>query len=71
LSELHFSSVLEVTGQALIEKHRKLVKEMFVKKLSLESKNKQLKETKSQELIKRKSLLEKKDFREKILTYTK
>lgn len=71
LSELHFSWVLEVTGQALIEKHRKLVKEMFVKKLSLENKNKQLKETKSQELIKRKSLLEKKDFREKILTYTK
>lgn len=71
LSELHFSSVLEVTGQALIEKHRKLVKEMFIKKLNLESKNKELKTNKSQELVKRKSLLEKKDFREKILKYTK
>lgn len=71
LSELHFSSIMEVTGQSLIEKHRKLVKELFVKKLELEKKNTQLKKDKKEELIKRKSLLEKKDFREKILEYTK
>lgn len=71
LSQLHFSSVLEVTGQTLVEKHRKMIKELFVKKLDLEKKNKEVKETQSQELIKRRSLLEKRDFREKILTYTK
>lgn len=71
LSELHFSSVLEVTGQSLVEQYRRLVKELFVKKLDLEKKNKNLKTSKSQELIKRKALLEKKEFREKILDYTK
>lgn len=71
LSELHFSSVLEVTGQSLVEQYRRLVKELFVKKLDLEKKNKNLKENKSQELVKRKSLLEKKEFRQKILDYTK
>jgi len=71
LSEIHFSSIIEVTWQQLIEKHRKLVKEMFVKKLNLEKKTKELKEIKSQELIKRKSQLEKRNFREKILAYTK
>jgi|GEM_PF-6338644 len=44
---------------------------MFVKKLNLEKKTKELKEIKSQELIKRKSQLEKRNFREKILAYTK
>lgn len=71
LSEIHFSQILEVTGQQLIEKHRRLIKEMFVKKLDLERKTKSLKEMKSQELIKRKSQLEKRNFREKILAYTK
>lgn len=71
LSQLHFSSVLEVTGQALVEKHRKMVKELFVKKLDLEKKNREVKEAQSQELVKRKSLIEKRDFREKILSYTK
>lgn len=71
LSELHFTSVLEMTGQSLVEQYRKLVKELFVKKLDLEKKNKNLKLTKNQELIKKKSLLEKKEFREKILDYTK
>lgn len=71
LSELHFSSVLEVTGQSLVEQYRRLVKELFVKKLDLEKKNKNLKNSKSQELVKRKSLLEKKEFRTKILDYTK
>jgi len=71
LSELHFTSVLEVAWQSLVEQYRRLVKELFVKKLDLEKKNKNLKNTKSQELIKRKSLIEKKQFREKILDYTK
>ncbi len=71
LSELHFTSVLEITGQSLVEQYRKLVKELFVKKLDLEKKNKNVKLSKTQELIKKKSLQEKKEFREKILDYTK
>lgn len=71
LSDLHFSTILDATGQMLIEKHRKLVKELFVRKLDLEKKNVQLKEDKKQELLKRKYQLERKEFRTKILEFTK
>ncbi len=71
LSEIHFSSVMEMTGQQLLDKHRKLVKELFVKNLDLQRKSEELRESKKEELLKRKSQLEKKSFREKILAYTK
>lgn len=71
LSDLHFSTILDATGQMLIEKYRKLVKDLFVKKLDYEEKNEELKESKKQELLKRKYQLEKKEFRTKILEFTK
>jgi hypothetical protein len=43
---------------------------MFVKKMEMESKSQQLKDSRREEVVKRKSILEKKNFREKILAYT-
>lgn len=71
LSDIHYSTVLESAGQMLVEKHRKLVKELFVKKLNLESDYLELKKVKKQELLKRKLQIEKKEFRQKILDFTK
>lgn len=71
LSNLHFSHLLEITWQLLIEKHRKMVKEMFIKTLALEKNTENAKNLRKQELIKRKWQIEKKDFRHKILEYTK
>lgn len=71
LNDIHFSSIIEVTGQTLMEKHRKLVRQLFVKKLDLQTKIDRLKLLRKQEVVKRKALLEKKDFRQKILDYTK
>lgn len=71
LSELHFSTLLEVTWQSLVEQYRKLIKEMFVKKLELQKKQQEQKNNKKQEEIKKKSLKEKKIFKQKILDYTK
>jgi phosphoenolpyruvate carboxylase len=48
-----------------------LIKELFVKKLDLERDYVELKEAKKQELLKRKLQLEKKEFRQKILDFTK
>jgi murein DD-endopeptidase MepM/ murein hydrolase activator NlpD len=70
LNDLHFSSIIEITGQTLIEKHRKLIRQLFVKKMEMESKTDDLKNSRREEVIKRKSILEKKNFREKILAYT-
>jgi hypothetical protein len=70
LNDIHFSSIIEITGQTLIEKHRKLVRQLFVKKVDLEKKTQELNDARREEVIKRKSILEKKNFREKILAYT-
>jgi hypothetical protein len=43
---------------------------LFVKKVDLEKKNQELSDARREEVIKRKSVLEKKNFREKILAYT-
>lgn len=69
-NDIHFSSIIEVTWQSLIEKHRKLIRQLFVKRLSMESKMEKLRELRKQEVIKRKAILEKKAFRQKILDYT-
>lgn len=71
LSDIHFSSILDVTGQMLVEKHRALAKNLFVKKVSLEQDNKNMTILKEQEIQKKKESKEKKDFKIKILDYTK
>lgn len=71
LSQLHFTSVLELTGQSLVEQYRKLMVELFVKKSDLEKKKRDLKDSQQQEMSKKRSLVEKKEFRTKILEYTK
>ncbi|MDD5769736.1 MAG: peptidoglycan DD-metalloendopeptidase family protein [Candidatus Gracilibacteria bacterium] len=71
ISDLHFSTILEATGQILLEKHKKLVKELFVKALELKKQKQELKDNKEQSLLKRKEQTEKKEFREKILDFTK
>lgn len=71
ISDLHFSTILEATWQILLEKHKKLVKELFVKALELKKQKQELKDNKEQSLLKRKEQTEKKEFREKILDFTK
>lgn len=71
LSELHFTSILEVTGQSLVEQYRGLVKEMFLQKMDLQSKKNQAKLAREEQIIKKKSLWEKKAFRQNLLEQTK
>ncbi len=71
LSDIHFSTILESAWQILVEKHRKLAKDLFVRNLNLKKEYSELKDQKKQELLKRKSQLEKKEFRQKILDFTK
>lgn len=71
LNDIHFSSILQVTWQSLIDNHRKLIKTLFLKQLDSQSKVENLKNARREEVVKRKMMLEKKKFREKILEYTK
>lgn len=71
LNDIHFSIILESTWQILLEKYKKLVKELFIKKFDLENEYIELKEMKKQEFLKKKLQIEKKEFRKKILDFTK
>ncbi len=70
LSDYYFKSVIEVTGQELIAKHRSLIKDLFLKKKDLESKKEDLANLRNEQLVQKKSLIQKKVIRQKILDIT-
>lgn len=71
LSDLYYSNLIEVTGQTLIEQHRWLIKKTFLQKINLENTQLKLEKEKENHISRLKEIAEKKDFREKLLTYTK
>ncbi|NDK08567.1 peptidoglycan DD-metalloendopeptidase family protein [Candidatus Gracilibacteria bacterium] len=71
LNDLHFKSMLELTGQKLIEKHRQYVGALYVKKMELEKNQKSLITLRNHLIIEKKVLDEKKEFKKRILDLTK
>lgn len=71
LSELYYSNLIEVTWQTLIEQHRWLIKKTFLQKINLENTQLKLEKEKENHIWRLKEIAEKKDFREKLLNYTK
>jgi len=70
LDDLNFTSILEFTGQSILQEYRDLLKEIFIQKLALEDKNNSLKKIREETIKKEKELQNKKDFREKILNFS-
>lgn len=71
LSDYYFKSIIEVTGQELIAKHRTFIKDLFFKKQELETKKEELADLRNEQLIQKNSLIQKKVLRQKILDITK
>lgn len=71
LSDYYFKSIIEVTGQELIAKHRNFIKDLFLKKKDLETKKETLASLRNEQLVAKTSLLQKKALRQKILDITK
>lgn len=71
LSDYYFKSIIEVTGQELIAKHRNFIKDLFLKKKELESKKETLASLRNEQLVAKTALLQKKALRQKILDITK
>lgn len=71
LNDLNFKSMLELTWQKLIEKHRQYVGTMYVKKMELELNQKNLVSLRNHLIIGKKVLDEKKEFKQRILEMTK
>ncbi len=71
LNDLHFKSILELTWQKLVEKHRQYVGSLYVKKMELESNEKNSVLLRNHLIIEKKVLDEKKEFKQRILEITK
>ncbi len=71
INDLHFKSMIQITWQKLIEKHRTFVWTLYIKKIELENAEKSLKTLRKNLLIEKKVLDDKKEFKQRILEITK
>lgn len=70
LSELYYSQIIELAWQALINEHRALMKDLFLKRKDLEEQNRELRELRVEEISNKEMLEQKRSFRERILEIT-
>lgn len=71
INDLYFKSLIQKTWKALIDNHKKYISELYMKKVNLEKKQKDLKDLRKALIIEKKVLDDKKDFKERILTVSK
>lgn len=67
VNDLYYKNIIQITWKELIEKHKRLVAEMYTKKLELERNEKDLKQLRKLEVIDRKILTDKKEYKERLL----
>lgn len=71
LNDIHYKSILEVTGQNFIEQHRSLIKEYYYNKESLKKEKIEYLRLKNELITKNRDLLGQKEYKEQLLEMTK
>lgn len=71
IDDLYYKWIVEVTWKKLIDKHRDYVRELYLKKTSLEKQNLALKDLRKKWIIEKKVLKDKKEFKERVLKVSK
>ncbi|MCH2188961.1 peptidoglycan DD-metalloendopeptidase family protein [Candidatus Gracilibacteria bacterium] len=71
INDLYFKGIIQVTGQKLIEQHRQYVSDLYIKRISLEKQEDNLKKLRKLGIIESKSLQDKRDFQRNILEQSK
>ncbi|MDD2907570.1 MAG: peptidoglycan DD-metalloendopeptidase family protein [Candidatus Gracilibacteria bacterium] len=71
INDLYFKGIIQVTGKKLIDNHRLYVGELYLKKVTLEKQEQNLKTLRKQGVIEQKILQDKKDFKQSILDASK
>lgn len=71
VNDLYFKSIIQVTGKQLIDKHRKFVSQLYVKKLELEKDEENLKILRKQWILEKNILDDKRASKERLLVVTK
>ncbi|EKD44767.1 MAG: hypothetical protein ACD_71C00011G0001, partial [uncultured bacterium (gcode 4)] len=71
LNDIHYKSILEITGQNFIEQHRLLIKEYYYNKESLKKEKIEHLRLKNELITKNRDLLGQKEYKEQLLEVTK
>ncbi|MDD3145035.1 MAG: peptidoglycan DD-metalloendopeptidase family protein [Candidatus Gracilibacteria bacterium] len=71
INDLYFKGIIQVTGKKLIDNHRLYVGDLYLKKVTLENQEQNLKNLRKQGVIEQKILNDKKKFKETILDESK
>ena len=68
INDLYYKSLIQKTWKALLDNHKKYISELYIKKVTLERQQKDLKDLRKALIIEKKVLDDKKDFKNRILT---
>jgi murein DD-endopeptidase MepM/ murein hydrolase activator NlpD len=71
LNDMYFKSIIQVTGQQLLEQHRSYIGELYKKQIALKEDEQQLKALRKQGVIEKSILDDKKSQKERLLEVTK
>gem|GEM_PF-1182024 len=70
MSELHFSSILEIAGQRILDQYKEMVAELYLQQYELETKNTLVRKKRQDEIARKKQIEEKKKLRDNMLLLT-
>jgi len=71
MNDLYFKSIIQVTGQQLIEKHRKYISSLYVKKIELQKSEDDLKALRKIGILEKNILDDKRSAKQRLLDVTK
>jgi len=70
MSELHFSSILEIAGQRILDQYKEMVTELYIQQHELQEKNTLVKKKRTDEIARKKKIEEKRKLRDNMLLLT-
>lgn len=71
VNDLYFKSIIQLTGQQLIDKQRKFISELYIKNLDLQKSERDLKAMRKVAVLEKSSLDDKKEAKQRLLDITK
>jgi murein DD-endopeptidase MepM/ murein hydrolase activator NlpD len=70
IDDMYYTGIIEVAGQKLVDAHRKMIKDLYLKKVALENEETSLKQLRKALMLQKKILEDKKDLKKRILDLT-
>jgi murein DD-endopeptidase MepM/ murein hydrolase activator NlpD len=70
IDDIYYTGLIEVAGQNLVDAHRRMIKDLYLKKVALENEENSLKQLRKALMLQKKMLEDKKDLKKRILDLT-